>query len=730
MRVVGVFSEQVDARGRLDEQELEEAFTKLAASLSEQEQVPIRFEVDEAAAIDEACATILADYGLKPASVPENVRDVTERLELALRPTGVMTRPVRLADKWWYSVTGSYLGRLKQGPPVAVLPAGIRGYAYVDPVTGTRVYVNKRTAQDLEEEALCFYRPLPQGEMELKDAVKFVLRSLGVFDYAAIVIATLVATLAGMTPTFGTKLLFGTVIPSGEAALILPLACLLLGMVISQTLFKLASSLLNARISGKLKLQTEAAVYARIMLLDASFFKDRSPGSVTSRILGIPLLTNALSKAVFELGLTGIMSLLFLLQILLYAPALAMPALVTLLLEIAIAVVAMHLIEKRNSREVKADARLSGVTPEILRGIGKIKLTGAESRAFAYWADRYADASAAKYSRPALLLAAPATIPLVSMAGTIVMYGIASGAGVAVDDFMAFNYAFGAASGALSALVAGIPAIAQVRPRLEMLRPILRAAPETFGNKRQVNSVDGSIEVRGLSFRYGSDLPYVLDGVSLSVKPGEYVAIVGRTGCGKSTLMRLLLGFEQATKGSIHYGQYDLASVDARSIRRNIGVVMQDGKLFAGDLFANITVANPRATLEDAWEAAELAGVADDIRAMPMGMHTLVGANGGGFSGGQRQRLLIARAVCGKPSILMFDEATSALDNLVQKHVTDALADLDCTRIVIAHRLSTIREADRIIMLDEGRIAEQGSYDELMSKGGRFAQLVARQQVD
>lgn len=471
-------------------------------------------------------------------------------------------------------------------------------------------------------------------------------------------------------------------------------------------------------------------MYARAMLLDPSFFKDRSPGSVAVRVFGIPVLIDALSRAVFELGLTGVMSLLFILQILLYAPALAFPALVTLLVEIAVAAIAVRAYEKRNSVISVANAKLSGVTPEVLRGIQKIKLTGSESRAFAYWAESYADASRATYGRPALLLSSPVTIPLVASVGTIVMYAIAVGAGVAADDFMAFNYAFGAASGAVAALVAEIPAIAQIRPQLELLKPILQAIPESFGNKRQVDSVDGSIEVRNLTFKYEPDLPLVLNGVSLSVQPGEYIAVVGRTGCGKSALMRLLLGFEKPTKGTIHYGHYDLAAVDVRSIRRNVGVVMQNGTLFAGDLFANITVANPQATLDDAWEAAELAGIADDIRAMPMGMHTLVGANGGGFSGGQRQRLLIARAVCGKQSILMFDEATSALDNVTQKHVSDALAGLDCTRIVIAHRLSTIQEADRIIMLEGGRVAEEGTYDELMAKNGAFADLVARQQVD
>ena len=233
-----------------------------------------------------------------------------------------------------------------------------------------------------------------------------------------------------------------------------------------------------------------------------------------------------------------------------------------------------------------------------------------------------------------------------------------------------------------------------------------------------------------LSFRYEEGAPLVLDDISLDIHPGEYVAIVGRTGCGKSTFMRLLLGFEKPTRGAVYYSRQDISDVDIRSLRRHIGVVLQSGTLLQGDLLMNITVANPKAGLDEAWAAAEMAGIADDIRKMPMGMQTLVSEGGGGISGGQRQRILIARAVCGKPKILMLDEATSALDNVTQRHVSDALDGLACTRVVIAHRLSTIRHADRIIMLDGGKVVEDGTYDELVARNGAFADLVARQRLE
>lgn len=725
------FAEQVNERRLLNEEDLENAYSNLAASVAGRKKVPLHFRMSEIRAIDSAVARILKHYNVQPGEAPADVDNISERLDYLLRPAGVMTRPVRLEGTWWHDITGAYMGRLKEkAMPVAILPAGIRGYAYTDPTTAQKVVINKHTASALEPDALCFYRPLPEGTLTATEAALFMLRSLGTFDYVVIILATLVATLAGMATTVGTKLLFGTVIPSGSVALIMPIACLFLGMIVSRALFMMVSALLNARISGKLKLQTEAAVYARILLLHASFFKDRAPGEVASRVMGIPSLVNALSKTVFELGLAGFMSLLYILQILRYAPELALPALITLLVELLVAVVALKCIEKHKRVEMREAARLSGVTPEVLHGVQKIKLGGAEARAFAYWANAYAKTSRATYNWPAILLSAPVTIPLIASIGTIAIYAIAAKSGVASDSFMTFNFAFGAASGAVSAFAAGVPYMAMIGPWLEQLEPILQAPPESLGSKKQVDLIEGSIEVHDLSFKYGENLPLVLHDISFAVQPGDYVAIVGSTGCGKSTLMRLLLGFEQPTHGSVQYGQYDLANVDVRSLRRNIGVVMQEGTLFNGDLYSNITVSNPRATMADAWEAAEMACIADDIHKMPMGMHTLVGANGGGFSGGQRQRLMIARAVCGRPSILMFDEATSSLDNVSQKHVSDALAKLDCTRIVIAHRLSTIRGCDRIIMLDGGSIVEDGSYDELIARGGPFANLVERQRLE
>jgi ABC-type bacteriocin/lantibiotic exporter with double-glycine peptidase domain len=265
---------------------------------------------------------------------------------------------------------------------------------------------------------------------------------------------------------------------------------------------------------------------------------------------------------------------------------------------------------------------------------------------------------------------------------------------------------------------------------MEMVKPILETVPEVSEGKQMVTRLSGAIEMNNVSFRYSENMPPVLDDLSLKIRPGQYVAIVGRTGCGKSTLMRLLTGFETPQKGAIYYDGKDLNTLDLKSLRKQIGVVMQNGKLFQGDIYSNIVISAPQLTLDDAWNAAEMAGIADDIRQMPMGMFTLISEGSGGISGGQRQRLMIARAIAPNPKILMFDEATSALDNISQKVVSDSLERLKCTRIVIAHRLSTIRQCDRIIVLDQGKIIEDGTYEQLIAQNGFFAELVARQRLD
>ena len=375
-------------------------------------------------------------------------------------------------------------------------------------------------------------------------------------------------------------------------------------------------------------------------------------------------------------------------------------------------------------------SKLNGLSFALVSGVQKIKMAGAEKRAFAKWAQSYAETSAPSYNPPVLIKANAAISCAISLVGTIILYSLAVQTRVSPSEYIAFNSAFGAVTGAFASLTGIALSLARIRPILEMAEPILKTKPETGEERSMVTRLGGSIELSNVCFRYNDHMPYVIDGLDLKIRAGEYVAIVGTTGCGKSTLLRLLLGFETPEKGAVYYDGKDLAKLDLRSLRRHIGTVTQNGTLFQGDIYSNIVISAPQLSLDEAWEAAEIAGIADDIRAMPMGMQTVISEGQGGISGGQKQRLMIARAVAPRPKILLFDEATSALDNKTQKKVSDALDALKCTRIVIAHRLSTIRNCDRILVLSGGKIRESGTYDELIAQKGFFAELVERQRLD
>ena len=518
--------------------------------------------------------------------------------------------------------------------------------------------------------------------------------------------------------------------PSGNVRLLVALAVFMVSVSVSAMLITAVKGMITARIDTKLSVSVEAATMMRVMSLPADFFKEYSSGDLASRAMQINALCNMLVSTVLTTGLTSVFSLIYISQIFIYAPALVVPALLIILVTLVFSVVSSMLQMRHGKREMELDGKESGMTYSLISGVQKIKLAGAEKRAFARWGNLYARKAKLEYDPPMFLKINSVISLAISLVGTLVMYASAVGSGVSVADYYAFSTAYGMVSGAFSSLAGIALTVAQIKPILEIVKPFFDTVPEIAEEKQVLTRLSGGIELNNVSFRYNENMPLVVDDLSLKIRPGQYVAIVGKTGCGKSTLMRLLLGFEKPQKGAIYYDGRDIERIDLKSLRRRIGVVIQNGKLFQGDIYSNIVISAPWLTVKDAWEAAELAGIADDIRKMPMGMNTLISEGSGGISGGQRQRLMIARAIAPKPKILMFDEATSALDNLTQKKVSESLDSLKCTRIVIAHRLSTIKQCDRILVLDRGKIVEDGSYNSLIEKGGYFAELVARQRLD
>jgi ATP-binding cassette subfamily C protein len=395
-----------------------------------------------------------------------------------------------------------------------------------------------------------------------------------------------------------------------------------------------------------------------------------------------------------------------------------------------------NLLQLRHQRAMLSlQGKITGLVLQLVGGISKLRVAGAENHAFRIWAKDYATQRRLEFKIGRVQNAVQvfnAGFPMIASMAiffAVVSFMKGSSSGVPVlttGQFIAFTAAYGAFQGAMMALSGASLSMLAIVPTFERLRPIIVTEAETDDSKSHPGALKGQIEISHVSFRYVEEQPLVLNDVTLTIQPGEFMAFVGGSGCGKSTLMRLMLGFEKPEKGSVYYDSQDLASLDLREVRSQIGVVLQNSSLLPADIFRNI-IGTSSLTIEDAWEAAHLAGLAEDIEDMPMGMHTYVSEGGTGLSGGQRQRLMIARALVRKPRILFFDEATSALDNRAQAQVTESMERLQATRIVIAHRLSTIINADRICYLDGGKIAEIGSYEELMKIDGLFAQLAKRQ---
>ncbi len=726
---MGWFDEQIKQRKQNDQDVFTDAFINIAgAVMGSRVSTALNNERQQTKnAFDE----ILRFYHVNSKEIPSNITDRNEQLEYLLRPHGITRRTVTLSKGWYKDAIGAMLGiRKSDGMVVALIPTGFSGYRYSDMETGKQVKINSKNQELFEEEAIAFYKPLPLKELGISDLMRYILGTLSPADFVMTGASMLVVTLIGMLSPKLNNLLFSRVIEDGSTQILLAITVFMICVTLSSLLINGVKSLIIARINIKMGISVQAAVMSRLMSLPAGFFKNYSSGELSARAQCINSLCEMLVSAVLTTGLTSVFSLVYISQIFVYAPALVIPSLFIMLATVAFTVISALVQMKVSKKKMELSSKESGMSYALISGVQKIKLSGAEMRAFARWGNLYAKEARLAYNPPMFLKINSVISSAISLAGTLMMYWIAVSSGVSVADYYAFNTAYGMVSGAFISLAGIALTVAQIKPIMDMVEPVLKAVPEISEGKQMITRLSGSIELDNVSFRYNENMPLVIDDLSLKIRPGQYVAIVGATGCGKSTLLRLMLGFESPQKGAIYVDGKDIAAVDLKSLRRNIGVVMQNGKLFTGDIFSNIIISAPWLTMDEAWHAAELSGIAEDIRRMPMGMHTMISEGSGGISGGQRQRLMIARAIAPKPSVLMFDEATSALDNLTQKTVSESLDSLKCTRIVIAHRLSTIKQCDRILVLDKGKIIEDGTYGELIQGGGFFAELVARQRID
>jgi NHLM bacteriocin system ABC transporter ATP-binding protein len=660
--------------------------------------------------------------------------------------SGVRVRRVALREQWWQHDGGPMLVQLREPAPGSQPEDGAaaqRGWASVrrvggrylmfDPASGHTARVNAEVAGRIEAFAWSFYRPFPARAMGLADLLRFGSRGLSRDVVRSLLLGVLIGLL-GLAVPIATGVLIDRVIPAADRPGLVSILGALVAMALAGGAFEFARALAIVRIEGRMDASIQSALWDRVLKLPAPFFRHYTAGDLAQRINGVSEIRQALSGGAIGTLLSGVFSLMSLGLLLYYSVALTLVALALTGAAVAVTV-ALGALRIREERAAGAlSGELSGVVFQYLRGVPRLRISAAESRAFANWAKLFTDLrqrmlTARRYGNWLRTFFAGfgplSTAALFAVLGALMLDRAPGAATISTGQFIAFSAAFGSLMGAMTELAQTGIDLLRLVPLYERAKPVLAALPEVDERKVQPGELRGAIEVSGVAFSYGEGAP-VLDDVSFSVPAGGYIALVGASGSGKSTLLRLMLGFERPSAGAIYIDDQNLADLDITAVRRQFGVVLQNGQLIAGDIYSNIVGAT-QLTLDDAMEAAQMAGLAEDIAALPMGMHTVVSEGTATLSAGQRQRILIARALVHRPRVVFFDEATSALDNRTQSIVTRSLAQMKATRIVVAHRLSTIAHADRILVLAGGRIVQDGSYAELMAAPGPFADLAARQ---
>jgi ATP-binding cassette subfamily C protein len=651
--------------------------------------------------------------------------DPVERIALASR---VRTRAVRLDGRWWRDNIGPLVGhRAVSGSPVALLWRR-GGYVAVQPSSGRETPVEKANAAEFAPRAVMFYRPLPERKLSPLRLLRFCLQGTG-GDVRNLAISGLVTVAIGALVPIATGKVLGEYVPKAQHGLIVQVCLALMVTSIVSAAFMLLQNLTILRMEGRVEATLQPAVWDRLLRLPTKFFTSRSTGELASAAMGISAIRRLLAgvgPTLAQAGTVGAMNLGLLFW---YSVPMALAA-IGMLVVIAAVFLGLGLWQVRWQRRlVVLSNKLNNQAFQTLRGLPKLRVAAAENYAYAAWAGEFARSRELQQKvgriKNLTTVMGAVYLPLCSLLMFMLLAGPARGS-LSAAAFLTFNTSMTMLLTSVTSITGAFVSAAAALPMFEEIKPVLDAAPEVRVASTRPGVLSGGIEARRLSFRYADDGPLVLDDVSFDIRPGEFVAIVGPSGCGKSTLLRLLIGFDKPVSGSVLYDGQDLAALDQSAVRRQCGVVLQHAQPFTGSILDCICGTEPF-TPEEAMAAAEMAGLAEDIKRMPMGLHTIVSGSGA-VSGGQRQRLMIAQALIRRPRILFFDEATSALDNETQRTVIESTRALNATRVVIAHRLSTVMDADRVIVMEDGRVAQQGPPAQLLADtSGRLHELVRRQ---
>ena len=685
-----------------------------------------------------AAGAIGREMGIEvnPPGQSEDMGRVIDPLEAIARSSRFRTRGVLLQGNWWKQEQGPLLAYIEIGKkPVALLPYKGNRYLLFNPETRTRNLVTKAIAETLLPEAQMFYRPLPLTVSNFLELFKF--GTFGSRKYiAGVILLGMLGTLLGMVTPQATAILVNDAIPNSNKEILIQIGLGLFAAAIGKSAFQMARSILSLRVENSANASLQPAAWDKLLNLKPAFFREFSSGDLMVRLLAISQIRARLSGATQNSLLSGVFSLLNLALMFFYSMKLAWVGICITFVAVIITFSSSYFLIRINRDLEEMDGKISSLVVELINGVSKLRVAAAEERAFAAWAKKYSQRIKKIIGIRSIndgLSVFNEALPLIS---SVLLYWFAiadiqdalasDSNGLNMGTFLAFNSAFGTFMSGVTSLSNTLTDILDIVPLWERTKPILQGATEADPTSADPGRVTGRIHLDHVTFRYREDGPMILDDIDIKISPGEFVAFVGPSGSGKSTIFRLLLGFEIPLSGTIYYDGQDLSGLNVQALRRQLGVVLQNGRINSGSIFDNIAC-GALITLDEAWEASRMAGFAEDIEKMPMKMYTVISEGGTNLSGGQRQRLLIARSILLKPKIILMDEATSALDNRTQAIVTESLDRLNATRVVIAHRLSTVRNADRIYVIEAGRLVESGTFEKLLKQEGLFARLAARQ---
>lgn len=638
-------------------------------------------------------------------------------------------RNIILEDKWYKKDLGNFIAINNDGNPIICIKKGISGYRFFDLKSKTYIPLSKELIESINRTAFMIYRGLPSKRITTIDFIKFCFSNISLYDLIILFVLSIVTALIGLVEPSISEKLYNDYIPLGNKQIIFELGCLMGTFMISNVMLSIVKNLSAFRITSRMSYDAQGAIISRVFSLSESFFRKFESADLAKRIVSAGIIVNTIAANLIMMIVSAITCLVFLIKMCSFSSELTLICLVATIIYCTIyCLISMKAISYKKE-SIMLEGKTSSIIYQFISGIEKIRISGVENRALYEYIKPYTEVRNLEEKFNNVINFGNTLTIISSSVFSLLLYSyvVKNNYEISIGTLIAFNAAFGSYCAYVLNVCSNIVEIKKYQPEYNRLKEILVEIPEYDGAKEIPGEITGKIEINNLVFSYSKDAPNVINGISLSIKPGEYIGIVGPSGCGKSTLLKLMLGFERPNNGKIYFDNVDIDNVDKRELRKKMGVVLQDGKLIAGSIYENITITSPFADIQNVQKVIYDVGLEKDIETMPMGIHTVLSEDCGMISGGQQQRILIARALISNPQILLFDEATSALDNITQSQVCATLEKMPITRIVIAHRLSTIIKCDRIIVLNDGKIVEQGTFDELMAQNGLFYRLASRQ---